>query len=586
MFIAKQDMRILKKVLALFKPYKKEIAAIIIIMLVSAGINMIIPLISKQMMDKGILEKNVLMVIKFSIASLCLILLDQGFGMLETKYRAYINSLMSYELSKNAFRHILKLKMKYFNNTNFAEVMNNVNMDVTNISKISDRGTFFIVTQVFRIIGGIIGLILIDWKLTILVLSIIPLRYKLVKYLAKKRRDMFEKYMEYNREFSSWYGDTISGVKEIKLWGIHRLKLGEFIKKQRNIIKVNINLNIVDKLNELSESIVFQVIISVLYILGVNMIISGSLTVGGLFAFVTYSVYVTGPMSAILNIGYNFSNIIPSAKRLFNLMEMECEYGKVAAKAIRLDRDSTQGSIKFDDVSFSYDNSGRLLKNISFDIKNGEKVAIIGTNGSGKSTLINLLLRFYDPQSGKILLDDVDIRQINLIDYRKIISVVSQDLYLFNTTVKENIGISDGSADIFKASKDSTAHEFIKELPLKYNTVVGRNGANLSGGERQKIALARALAKDSRILVLDEATSNCDVESELYINELLNNRAFNKTVIVVTHRPDILKGVDRIIIIDNGVISDMGTHDELYLRSTAYKSIINIDSSVGRKNAV
>ncbi|MCX7921766.1 MAG: ABC transporter ATP-binding protein/permease [Clostridia bacterium] len=585
--MTKQDIATLKKVLTLFVPYRKKIAVIMIIMLVSAGINLLIPQISKQMMDKGILEKNVLLVIQFSIATLCLTLLDQGLGMLETKYRAYINSLMSYELSKKAFKHTLKLKIKYFNNTNFAEVMSNINTDVSNIAKVSDRGTFFMITQVFRIIGGIVGLLLIDWKLTIIVLSIIPLRYKMVKYLAKKRRDMFEKYMEYNREFSSWYGDTISGVKEIKLWGIQNRKVGEFVRKQRGIIKINVGLNLMDKLNELSENIIFQVIISGLYILGVNMILKDSLTVGGLFAFLTYSVYVTAPVSAILNIGYNFSNIIPSAKRLFEFLEMECEYSSSSiGKEIRFEHTDVNGNIKFDNVSFSYDNGKQLLKNINFEVKRGDKVAIIGTNGSGKSTLINLLLRFYTPQSGKILLDGIDISQTNLKDYRKLVSVVSQDLYLFNTTIKENIGISAQKAEIYIAAKESTAHEFVKALPQQYDTVVGRNGANLSGGEKQKIALARALAKEARILVLDEATSNCDVESELHINELLNSKSFDKTVILVTHRLDILKGVDRVIILDNGGIYDIGTHDELYHRSAIYKGIINANGNAERKNAV
>jgi len=505
-------------------------------------------------MDKGLLVDNFSVVVRFSLLTFALVLVDQGIGLLETKYFSYVNSIFQYSLHKTAFKHLIKLKLQYFNTVNFSEIMSNIGMDVGNISRICDKGTFIIISQVFRIIGGVIGLLIIDWKLTIVVIFIAPIRFCTVKFLAKKRKVMFKEYMEYNRDFSAWYGDTISGMKEIKLWGIDRIKVGEFIKKQRNIVKMNIRMAFLDKFNEYSESIVFQGISSALYILGAYMVFNNGVTIGGLFAFLTYSAFVIGPISAILNIGYDFSNIIPSAKRFFGFLDMDTELEEGQEKLVRVDNNQIKGKIKFENVSFSYKDGEKILNNLNLEINPGEKIAIVGANGCGKSTLINLLLRFYKPQEGKILIDGIDINKIKLRDYRNLISVVSQDLYLFNTTIEENISVGSkiDESNIYKVAIESSAHEFIQELPMKYKSEVGRNGAKLSGGQRQKIAMARAFARESKILVLDEATSSFDIESEAYVNGLLSINFKDRTVIIISHKPDILKKVDKVLFLDNG----------------------------------
>jgi ABC-type multidrug transport system, ATPase and permease components len=533
---------------------------------------MLLPLISKEIMDKGLLAKNLQLVTKFSIISFALILMDQFIGIFETNNRAHINSLMQYSLAKTAFKHTLRLKIQYFNNTNFVELFNNISMDIGNVTRISDRATFYIVTSVFKIIGGIIGLLLIDWRLTILITLLVPVRYFLVKYLAKKRKSLIEEYLELNKDYSAWYGDTISGVKEIKLHGMDRLKTGQFIKKQRGIIKVNIKLAIIDKINELCEVTVFQIITNALYILGAYMVFQDTITVGGLFAFLTYSTYVTTPISAILNIGYSFSNILPSAKRLFDFLDMDHETYSGGKKLNKGGDTKIHGNIKFENVTFSYKQEEPVLKNVSFEMGAGEKVAIVGSNGSGKSTMINLLLRLYKPDCGRILLDGMDINELNLRDYRQHISVVSQDIYLFDTTVKENIAPSPSKNDfkIYKAAKQSNAHEFIEAMPDKYESRVGRNGVNLSGGERQKIAMARAFAKNSKILVMDEATSNCDMESEALVNGLLEDEFKDRTIIVITHKPDILRHVDRVIMLEDGFVKDVDSNEEIDAKTAIY----------------
>ncbi len=430
-YFLKENKPIIKKMLLLFRPYIKNVVIVVSCMALSAGINTLIPLLSKQIVDNGLLGDNFNILVKFVAASFLLVVADQGMGIIETKFRVYISSMMPYELLKTAFKHTMKLDIKYFNNTNFAEIMNNINMDINNISRISDRSLFFVVSQILKIAGGLVGLFIIDWELAFLVLIIVPVKYVIVKMLAKKRLELFKRYMEMNRQYSAWYGDTVSGIKEVKLSGIDRIKTGQFIRKQREIVKLNIKMNILDKINEVSESFLFQAITGLLYIVGGYLVFHERLTVGGLIAFITYCIYVTAPISAVLNIGYNFSNILPSAKRFFEFMELKCEEDKNTKKGKRIRGEFIKGNIKYENVSFSYDKKSSTLKNVNFEIKNGEKIVVIGANGSGKTTLINLFLRFLRPSEGKILVDGIDISTVPLRDYRRLISVVSQDIYLF-----------------------------------------------------------------------------------------------------------------------------------------------------------
>ncbi len=586
MKISSMDKKIIIRILCLFKPYKKKVAVILVCMLVSAGISMVIPRISQQIMDSGLLAYNYKLLILLTLAAFGLLLIDQCLGFWGTKNRLYLNSIISYTLSKNAFKHTLRMRMDFLNSSNAPEIMSTIGMDVGNIGKVCDSGTFFILASIFKMIGGFIGLLIIDWRLTAMVVVIVPFRYILVKYIAKKRKLLFEQYLEANREFAAFYGDTVAGVKEVKLWGLDRIMVGRFIKSQRNLVNLSIKMGLIDKLNELSETVIFQLITDLVYVVGAYFVFGNSLTVGELFAFITYSSYITGPISAILNIGYNFANIIPSAKRYFDFIDTEGEpYVKCNGESVSESRDST-AFITYESVSFSYSDEKRILDNISFKINKGEKVAIVGANGSGKSTIVNLLLRLYQPDSGKILLDGVDINSINLREYRKMISVVSQDMYLFNASIKNNITLNSKMTELdnFKAVRKFGISEFVEKLPDKYETVVGRNGAKVSGGERQKIALARALVRDSKILVLDEATANYDIESEAAVNEFIGKSLNEKTAIIISHKPDILRYVDKVIVLEKGRVVDAGKHDELCGRNSMYKKMMEAcDASTGKQ---
>ena len=555
-----------KRLLLLLGKYKKTIVVIVGCLLVSTGLNLCVPLISRRIMDDGFIGGNKKLLIELVLVSMVIYAINSLVDLIKEKKRVDISAKIQYFLSEQSFTHLMKLWVNYFNNTNYAETLNNINTDINQMTSVADSSVFFVITQAFSMTGGIIGLFIIDFRMTILVLLFIPFKCAVMKYFAKKQKRIMDEFIKKNQKYAKWFGDTVGGVREVKLFNILDRKHEEFDQNQKDIIEKQKQMNMLGQWNTITDSLMVQFLSTLLYILGANLVFDLQLSVGSVFAFITYSSYVTGPISAILNIGYLLSGIIPSTKRYYAFMDLEEETdnGETA--------DLCPDDLKLEQVSFAYEKLAYekekyVLKDVDILFAKGSKTAIIGRNGSGKTTIINLLTRMYEPISGKILLGAEKISELSLSAYRNIISVVSQQIYLFNDTIRNNICLYKqvDEARIEAACKDSGLEDFIKEVSLDY--VVGQNGAMLSGGQKQKIALARALIHDKPIIIFDEATSNTDAYSEQQINKLLNTKLREKTVIVITHKKEILNKVDQIVVLKKGVVVDIGAYDELIGKS-------------------
>lgn len=545
-----------RRLLLLLGKYKKTIVVIVGCLLVSTGLNLCVPLISRRIMD-GFIGGNKKLLIELVLVSMVIYTINSLIDLIKEKKRVDISAKIQYFLSEQSFSHLMKLRVNYFNNTNYAETLNNINMDINQMTSVADSSVFFVITQAFSMTGGIIGLFIIDFRMTILVLLFIPIKCVVMKYFAKKQKQIMDEFIKKNQKYAKWFGDTVGGVREVKLFNILDRKHEEFDQNQKDIIEKQKQMNMLGQWNTITDSLMVQFLSTLLYILGANLVFDLQLSVGSVFAFITYSSYVTGPISAILNIGYLLSGIIPSTKRYYAFMDLEEETDNGETAALCPD------DLKLQQVSFAYEKEKYVLKDVDILFAKGSKTAIIGRNGSGKTTIINLLTRMYEPTSGKIMLGTEDISELPLPEYRNMVSVVSQQIYLFNDTIRNNICLYKRVDDVIveEACKDSGLEDFIKEVSLDY--VVGQNGAMLSGGQKQKIALARALIHDKPIVIFDEATSNTDAYSEQQINGLLDTKLKEKTVIVITHKKEILNKVDQIVVLKEGVVIDNGTYDEL-----------------------
>ena len=546
-----------RRLLLLLGKYKKTIVVIVGCLLVSTGLNLCVPLISRRIMDDGFIGGNKKLLIELVLVSMVIYTINSLIDLIKEKKRVDISAKIQYFLSEQSFSHLMKLRVNYFNNTNYAETLNNINMDINQMTSVADSSVFFVITQAFSMTGGIIGLFIIDFRMTILVLLFIPIKCVVMKYFAKKQKQIMDEFIKKNQKYAKWFGDTVGGVREVKLFNILDRKHEEFDQNQKDIIEKQKQMNMLGQWNTITDSLMVQFLSTLLYILGANLVFDLQLSVGSVFAFITYSSYVTGPISAILNIGYLLSGIIPSTKRYYAFMDLEEETDNGETAALCPD------DLKLQQVSFAYAKEKYVLKDMDILLAKGSKTAIIGRNGSGKTTIINLLTRMYEPTSGKIMLGTEDISELPLPEYRNMVSVVSQQIYLFNDTIRNNICLYKRVDDVIveEACKDSGLEDFIKEVSLDY--VVGQNGAMLSGGQKQKIALARALIHDKPIVIFDEATSNTDAYSEQQINGLLDTKLKEKTVIVITYKKEILNKVDQIVVLKEGVVIDNGTYDEL-----------------------
>ena len=519
-----------KKLFLLLNRYREIIVVIICCLFISTGLNLCIPLISRRIMDDGFIGGNKKLLIKMVLISLAIHFINSFIDTIKEKKRVDISAKIQYFLSEQSFTHLMKLRVNYFNNTNYAEILNSINTDIGQMAAIADSSVFFVVTQAFSMTGGIIGLFIIDIRMTILVLLFIPVKCIVMKYFAKKQKQIMDEFISCNQEYAKWFGDTVGGVREVKLFNVFDKKHEEFVGNQNNIIKKQKQMNMLGQWNMIIDSVMVQCLSTWLYVLGANLVFDLRLSVGSVFAFITYSAYVTGPISAILNIGYYLSGIIPSTRRYYAFMDLEEEIDDGEQRVLY------PSDLKLERVTFSYEKDKYILKDIDILFEKGSKTAIIGRNGSGKTTIINLLTRMYEPTSGKILLGGDEISGLPLPAYRNMVSVVSQQIYLFNDTIRNNICLYKPVSDavIEAACRDSGLEDFIKKVSLDY--VVGQNGALLSGGQKQKIALARAIVHDKPIIIFDEATSNTDVYSEQQINGLLSTKLKENTVIVVTHK--------------------------------------------------
>lgn len=548
----KQETKhLLRRTLCYLLPYKREFLVVGLTLVLSTVIGFLQPLVIQRITDSGMMQRDMAVILSSALLLALLVLGNQAIDLLQTRIFADVHNASYYAIFHQVFEKLLHLKKSYFEDKNSAEILSFLQMDVSQVSSITDRYTVLSVSYVFRIVSGLIGLFLISWKLALIVLCMVPVKFLLVRGLSKRQEQAMDEMIESSRDFSRWFGDDLNGVDEIKLWDLFQSRDQVFREKQEKVLGVQKRTTMIGGWNSFWEMLLEWSVTILLYVLGGWLICAGSLTIGAVFAFVSYSGYVTGPVSALINLKMYFARIFPSARRLFRFLDMETE-----ADAGTSPLKGWPPKLEFRNVEFWYEEERPILQGVSFSVEPGEKVAIIGQNGSGKSTILNLLLRFYEPKAGQILADGVDVQDISLEEYRGLFSVVSQEPYLFLGNILENVDLQ-GDADpdqLAAALRASGVESYLPRLPEKERTQIGRNGARLSGGEKQKLAVARALLKDASVVILDEATSGFDVESDAYLHDVILHQMQGKTVIMITHHYHNLEGMDQVWRLEGGKV--------------------------------
>jgi ABC-type multidrug transport system fused ATPase/permease subunit len=547
---------------------KTEIALLCACFVASTGLAFAQPLIIRAITDQGMGGKDFGAVVFFSAALLASAFAWQGLDVLQTNLFVKVHNEFSLRLYVQAFEKLFKMPISYFQNRNPAEIVGRVTMDVDAAASVTDQSVMYSASSIFSVASGLAGLVVVNWRLSLLVIFMVPVKFLIVIKLSAAKSVKTKKRIEIARAFSNWLGDMIAGVKEIKLWNLLPLKTLEFTRRRKQIMENYRENAMLDKYNLFLEVMLDTLTACAAYAFAGWLICAGRFTIGGAFAFIAYSSGVMGPLSAVLNIKYDLTRIMPSAARLFEFFDMGEEEGREGeargdkASPASGEGGAGRGFVDFDRVGFAYDGEA-LLQEVSLAIGRGEKIGIVGGNGAGKTTLANLLMGFYQPTSGTIRIAGEDIGRLGVERLREHFAVVGQDSYLFQDSVEGNINLRRdiGANEIREACRRSGAEELIGMLPQGYGHRIGTNGASLSGGERQKLILARALLKPAEIVILDEATSNCDAESETAFYDVIDSYLTGKTVILITHKYSNLMRLDRVFELKAGRLRQIGADE-------------------------
>jgi subfamily B ATP-binding cassette protein MsbA len=487
---------------------------------------------------------------------------------------AYLGQAVVRDLRNDVFDRILRQPLRFFHFNPTGELISRVSGDVERIQVAVSETLADFMKQVAIMLFLLITIFAIDWKLSAMSLALVPLVFYPTVWFGKKLRSLSRSSQHEMAHMANILFECFSGNRIVKAFTMERTEAGRFRKVTQRVFDLNLRQKMIHALSSPIMEILGVLVVAALLIYARNEIIGQRMTSGVFIGFVIALIKLYDPVRRMSGINNSFQQAAGASSRIFEILSTEAERDT--------GNDVLPGLadyIDFDDVRFAYDGNEMVLDGISFRVNRGDILAIVGSSGVGKSTLVNLLPRFYEPSAGHITIDGKDIRSFRLDSLRRQISVVTQDVILFDATIGENIAYGEPTASaeaVAEAARAALVDDFVANLPEGYNTRIGERGLRLSGGERQRISIARALLKNAPILVLDEATSSLDAESEALVQRALENLMEGRTTIVIAHRLSTVRRADRIVVLAGGRIRESGTHEELVLRRGLYWKLHNL----------
>ena len=581
----------LKRIASFAVPYKASLTLFLITVIVDAFLIVATPLLLRRLIDEGVIPKNTELVTNLAIAVGVIAVADALFSMAGRWFSSRIGEGLIYDLRKQIFEHVQKQSIAFFTRTQTGALISRLNSDVIGAQQAFTSTLSGVISNLLSLILVALAMFTLSWQITLISLVLLPVFLIPTKWVGRKLQGYTRQSFDLNAQMSATMTErfNVSGALLVSLYGDSKKEKNEFAEKARRVADIGISIAMLNRIFFIALTSVAAVATAVAYGIGGHLAISGELTVGTLLAITALLARLYGPLTALSNVRVDVMSALVSFERVFEVLDLKpMVTDRVDAKNLT----DTKLDLRFKDVSFSYPkaeeislasleitakpeivSSGEVLKRISFTVASGTLTGIVGPSGAGKSTISSLIPRLYDVNQGVISINGTDVRDYTIKSLRNSIGVVTQDSHMFHDSILGNLKYAKSDAtsnEIQAACKSARIWDFIQSLPNGLDTVVGERGHRLSGGEKQRLAIARLLLKQPSLVILDEATAHLDSENEALVQAALKEALVGRTSIVIAHRLSTIAHADQILVIDNGEIVEQGKHEQLVEKRGLY----------------
>lgn len=563
----------LRRIFSYTKPFRGRLFTALVLTLLSASVWLVLPMGMRTMVDAVFEEANRGLLDRLTVLLLGLFLVQAAIGFAGFYLLEWTGERLVTDLRKKLYAHLHELDLRFFSSQRTGDLTSRLTNDVGTVRAAVTNSLVELVRQSMMLVGSLVLMLILDWQMSLIILVTVPPVTLLARYFGRIIRTLARDVQDRLADTTAVAEEAISSIRVVKAFSREQYEKDRYDEAVQRLFKTAIKRLWVSNLFWTTVGTLFMMALIGLFWFGGVSVLDGRLTSGDLVAFVFYAFNIARTVGGMSQLYTTFNSAAGASERLFELFDTRSDTSDQEG-ALPIPR--IKGSIAFENVFFSYEEGHTILYDIDTVIEPGETVALVGPSGAGKTTMLNLVPRFYDPDSGTVRIDGLDITTVTMQSLRNQVAVVSQDVQLFNMSVLENIkyGRLDATrAEVEAAAKAANAHSFILELAEGYDSIVGERGTKLSGGQKQRIAIARAILRDARILLLDEATSSLDSSSEALVQEALDRLMNNRTTIVIAHRLSTVQHANRLFVIDKGRIVQEGRHQELFVKDGLYRDL-------------